>query len=641
ELKASREAEAVHMEKAHAERALEDRWRALDREAEGYRLKALAERHEREAWLARARVEAASLEATRAERDEVEAAIVALAVLAVEQDRAREKGIRFRARQEALAAEADRARAAARAKEERLEALEASLAVHAARRGDGHDHEAGCPLCAGALEGPAIGRVRARLRSEAEGYAAEAERIGDEVTRLDHDRLAARARYAELADQLRGRESLWMRLGALDERLVAIAAAARAVEELEAELEASPALALPEGLAAAIAEVEQARVTLAYDPAALAVLQAKRHDLRWAESRHVQIEHAARALAKLEARLPEAEAALGEQDAHWAAEAGAIEARLAALEAEREAVAYDEAAHRAVRRALAALAGTPERWNALTRQALWLDSARELLARLDRDRDQQAALVAKHQTALTAIAASLEEAHQQEREAAEADRLLQLMRQEERSLAEARGRLEAEQAQLTAMAERLADREAARQAAVADASAYQALTAAFGKDGIQALMIENAIPEIEEEANRLLSRMSDNRMHLRLATQREKKTGGVHETLEIHIADELGIRPYELYSGGEAFRVDFAVRLALSKLLTRRAGARLQTLVIDEGFGSQDAQGRERLLEAINAVSGDFARILVITHIRELKEAFNAQIEVAKRGGVSEVRLVS
>ena len=46
-------------------------------------------------------------------------------------------------------------------------------------------------------------------------------------------------------------------------------------------------------------------------------------------------------------------------------------------------------------------------------------------------------------------------------------------------------------------------------------------------------------------------------------------------------------------SGGEAFRVNFAIRVAMSKILARRAGARLQTLVIDEGFGSQDVQGSD------------------------------------------------
>ena len=53
-------------------------------------------------------------------------------------------------------------------------------------------------------------------------------------------------------------------------------------------------------------------------------------------------------------------------------------------------------------------------------------------------------------------------------------------------------------------------------------------------------------------------------------------------------------------------------------------------LVIDEGFGSQDEVGRQKLVEGVNRVQGDFACILVITHIDALKEVFPTRIEVAK-----------
>jgi exonuclease SbcC len=95
-----------------------------------------------------------------------------------------------------------------------------------------------------------------------------------------------------------------------------------------------------------------------------------------------------------------------------------------------------------------------------------------------------------------------------------------------------------------------------------------------------------------------------------------------------------------MFSGGEAFRVNFAIRLALSEVLAQRAGARLQTLVIDEGFGSQDALGRQRLIEAINLVRPDFAKILVITHVEELKDVFPTRIEVEKGDRGSVVRVM-
>ena len=162
------------------------------------------------------------------------------------------------------------------------------------------------------------------------------------------------------------------------------------------------------------------------------------------------------------------------------------------------------------------------------------------------------------------------------------------------------------------------------------AKLHRELITAFGKDGIQALIIEQAIPEIEEEANRILSRLTGNRTQITLESLRDLKKGGTRETLDIRISDELGERSYEMYSGGEAFRVDFAIRIALSKLLARRAGTRLSTLFIDEGFGTQDAEGLDSLVEAIQTISEDFEKILVITHVQSLKQAFPVRIEVTK-----------
>jgi exonuclease SbcC len=170
-------------------------------------------------------------------------------------------------------------------------------------------------------------------------------------------------------------------------------------------------------------------------------------------------------------------------------------------------------------------------------------------------------------------------------------------------------------------------------------SDLRTLEHAFGKDGVPALLIEQALPEIEAQANRLLDQLSDGNMSIRFSTLRDykdKNREDKRETLDIIISDANGTRDYEMYSGGEAFRIDFAIRLALSRVLAQRAGARLQTLVIDEGFGSQDASGRQRLIEAINIIRPDFAKILVITHMDEIKDAFPTRIEVTKtaRGSI-------
>ncbi len=175
-----------------------------------------------------------------------------------------------------------------------------------------------------------------------------------------------------------------------------------------------------------------------------------------------------------------------------------------------------------------------------------------------------------------------------------------------------------------------------------DGEVHSRLTEAFGKKGVQALIIENAIPELAEETNRILDRLTDGDMSLYFDTLRESKTkrDGPIETLDIKVSDNLGTRPLEMYSGGEGFRAAFALRIALSKLLARRAGARLQTLIIDEGFGSQDAKGREKLVECLDAIKDDFERIIVITHIDELKDAFATRVEVVKTPSGSQITVM-
>ena len=174
-------------------------------------------------------------------------------------------------------------------------------------------------------------------------------------------------------------------------------------------------------------------------------------------------------------------------------------------------------------------------------------------------------------------------------------------------------------------------------------STYDELATAFGKNGIQALIIETVIPQLEDDSNKLLGRLTENRMFLKLELQQGKKdsnTGLPSESLQVLISDEVGTRNYETFSGGEAFRINFALRIALSKLLARRSGAPLPILFIDEGFGTQDAVGQERLKEAIQSIQNDFEKIIVITHVEQIKESFPVRIEVSKVDGASTFSVV-
>jgi len=300
---------------------------------------------------------------------------------------------------------------------------------------------------------------------------------------------------------------------------------------------------------------------------------------------------------------------------------------------------YDATAHEAARQAVTEGQVFAERKAQLSAAQMGVEEEQAALRRLEEAEKRSRQHIETEQARRTELEQKAGELRERLKDAPAVETELQRVRGEE---AAARQRLGAAQQRLEAckaLEQQRADKLKRRDELIAEKSIYDELRTAFGVKGVPAMIIEAAVPEIEVEANRLLARMTAGRMHVRFDTQRETLAGEVRETLEIKIADELGTREYSLYSGGEAFRVNFAIRVALSKLLARRAGAQLQTLVIDEGFGTQDTQGRGRLVEAINAIQDDFARVLVITHIEELKDAFPVRIEVTKtqEGSVVEV----
>jgi len=170
-------------------------------------------------------------------------------------------------------------------------------------------------------------------------------------------------------------------------------------------------------------------------------------------------------------------------------------------------------------------------------------------------------------------------------------------------------------------------------------SDYQEICKALGKDGIQALLIEQAIPEIEHETNQILARLTNNQTQIFIESLKDLKKGGSKETLDIKIADSFGIRDYEMFSGGEAFRIDFALRIGISKLLARRAGTTLQTIFIDEGFGSQDEEGLGLIMDNIYKIQEEFAKIIVVSHLPEMKEQFPVQFIVEKKRSGSTISI--
>jgi exonuclease SbcC len=318
---------------------------------------------------------------------------------------------------------------------------------------------------------------------------------------------------------------------------------------------------------------------------------------------------------------------------------------LALVDASLKEIGYDAAAHDATRRAEQEGRASQEQYRQLETARARLDPLEReiasLSAQVTRENSEAEVQLENYRAALSKYekeAARLPDLNQAESEK------FALQEQENHLRAEVGGAVQKVEV-LKSLRLRQKDLTARRDELKNQVVQLKMLERAFGKDGVPALLIEQTLPEIEAQAQKILDNLSNGSMSVWFATQKDfkdKNRDDKKETLDIMISDASGSRrEYELFSGGEAFRINFAIRLALSRVLAQRAGARLQMLVIDEGFGSQDAEGRQRLIEAINLVRHDFAKVLVITHLEELKDAFPTRIEVEKTQQGSKVTVMT
>ena len=117
---------------------------------------------------------------------------------------------------------------------------------------------------------------------------------------------------------------------------------------------------------------------------------------------------------------------------------------------------------------------------------------------------------------------------------------------------------------------------------------------------------------------------------------RRKSTG----ELELDIVDSWQgevARDTRTLSGGESFLVSLALALALSDLVSHKTS--IDSLFLDEGFGTLDGDTLETALNALDSLNASGKMIGVISHVEGMKERIAAQIRVEKGGGVGYSRL--
>ena len=158
---------------------------------------------------------------------------------------------------------------------------------------------------------------------------------------------------------------------------------------------------------------------------------------------------------------------------------------------------------------------------------------------------------------------------------------------------------------------------------------YKELTRAFGKNGIPALIMDNALAEIQIEINKIMENLTGGRITVEFSTQKELKSGKQAETLDIIVSDQLGSRDFAGYSGGEAARVALAIRLALAKVISRRAGKQVGLVMIDE-VSDLDQSGMEAFGQTINGLANDYKQIMIVSHVPGLKDCFANVITIVK-----------
>ncbi len=501
-----------------------------------------------------------------------------------------------------------------------------------------------CPLCRSPIVDSKA--VIDRYQIDSQHAGSEIDSIELKINELTDERDSLRRQYIELRKKLAERKLIDTRIGEFNERQQAIERAELTRDSLQHELQKAKdsienntfAPVEKESLIRVKAELAK----LDFDPIVFSSVQSQMRSQRHIEIRYQQGQRDLSELQQLEEELPLAQKKIDEiSESLSSSTFGGVErAEIEKLTKVISELFYEREHHQQVKQNLSDLMPVLEKARDIRTAREEFPQIEKQLTELIGRKQEKASELNLLEQQLFDWSRRLEELPQRKQdldfEISFRDELL--TRKED--CAKRKMLLDLQMNQLKKDRLEFEEKKKLLDECAREISEYSMLAEAFGKKGIQAIIIENALPEIEAESNRLLSRLSDNRMHLSLLTQTKTRQGNTVETLDILIADELGTRSYELYSGGEAFKVNFALRIAMSRLLARRAGAKLETLIIDEGFGSQDEESRDKIIQAISAIRSDFARIIVVTHIAEVKEMFSTQIAVSKQDGASQLSLI-
>ena len=143
-------------------------------------------------------------------------------------------------------------------------------------------------------------------------------------------------------------------------------------------------------------------------------------------------------------------------------------------------------------------------------------------------------------------------------------------------------------------------------------------------------------------ANRRLLIMTGNQYEMKRCEEAEKNTGKIGLNLNVIDHYNGSERSVKTLSGGESFMASLSLALGLSdEIQSMKGGIQLDTMFVDEGFGSLDEESLEQAMKALTTLAASNRLVGIISHVAELKEKMDKQIIVKKTPtGGSEVEVV-
>ena len=150
-----------------------------------------------------------------------------------------------------------------------------------------------------------------------------------------------------------------------------------------------------------------------------------------------------------------------------------------------------------------------------------------------------------------------------------------------------------------------------------------------GKMTFETYVLSSYFDDVLKAANGRLNKMTAGRYHL---LRREEIRGGGRKGLELDVYDSHTCkkRSVNTLSGGESFKASLALALGLSDIVQQHAGGiQLDTMFIDEGFGTLDPDSLEQAIDILMDLQDHGRLVGVISHVSELKERIPAKLMVS------------